>query len=230
VYIEVDVPLDHALSLTLDPPTPGARGPDRIRASVAIQIQDQGFALLPNGSSEHSLPGANSFSVVGVPPLVGTLAGTQYVLGARAVTGVAEAPPLSVIGAFSATSTSEVLNLGGFVPVPVLTSPLKNTKWDLASLSLKQAKDGQNVDLTVVHINAGDGLYTWTLVAPGPQSELTLPNLAQLAPDAALPGGSIAIETTLARIVGFDYGSLRYRQLTDRGWNAYATDTLLTQH
>jgi len=230
VYIQVDVPLDHALTLTLDPPTPGPRGPDRIRASVSVQIQDQGFALLPGGNSEHSLPGDNSFSFVGVPPLVGTLAGTKYVLGARAVTGSAEKPPLSVIGAFSATSTSEPLDLGGFVPLPVLTAPAKNTKWDLGSLSLSQTKGGQNVDLTVVHVNAGDGLYTWTLVAPGPQSELKLPNLAKLAPDAALPGGSMSIETTLARINDFNYGSLRYRQLAERGWNAYATDTFLTQH
>jgi hypothetical protein len=197
---------------------------------VAVQIQDQGFAILPGGTSAHSLPGANSFSFVGVPPLVGTLAGTKYVLGARAVTGIAEAQPLSVIGSFSATSTSEPLNLGGFVPLPVLISPLKNSKWDLGSLSLEPSLAGQNVDLTVVRINAGEGLYTWTLVAPGPQSELKLPNLAKLAPDAALPVGSMAIETTLAHIEGFDYGSLRYRQLSERGWNAYATDTFFTQH
>jgi len=230
VFIEVDVPLDHALTLTLDPPAPGPRGPDRIRASVAIQIQDQGYALLPTGTSARSLPGASSFSFVGVPPLVGTLAGTQYVLGARAVTGQAEGQPLSVIGSFSATSTSETLNLGGFVPLPVLTSPPKNSKWDMRSLTLQPSVGGQSVDLTVVRINAGEGLYTWTLVAPGPQSELKLPNLDALAPDAALPVGSMAIETTLAHIEGFDYGSLRYRQLSERGWNAYATDTFLTQH
>jgi hypothetical protein len=230
VYIQVDVPLDHALTLTLDPPAPGARGPDRVRASVAIQIQDQGFALLPNGSSSQALPGATSFSFVGVPPLVGTLAGTQYVLSARAVTGSSEAPPLSVIGSFSATSTAQALNLGGFVPLPVLTDPPANSKWDLGSLSLDQAVGGQSVDLTVVHIGAGAGLYDWTLVAPGPQSELKLPNLAKLNPDSALPVGSIAVEVTLAHIAGFDYGSLRYRQLTTRGWNAYATDTFYTQH
>jgi hypothetical protein len=240
VYIQVDVPLDHALTLTLDPPAPGARGPDRIRASVAIQIQDQGFALLPNGISEHSLPGANTFSFVGVPPLVGTLAGTKYVLGARASTSVAETPPLTVIGAFSATSSSEPLSLGGFVPLPVLTSPPKNTKWDMSSLTLEQSKAGQRVDLTVVRIGAGDGLYSWTLVAPGPQSKLTLPSLEQLAPEAALPVGSLNIDVTLAHIIpgdetrnedkSFDYGRLRYRQLSERGWNAYATDSFLSQH
>jgi hypothetical protein len=230
VYIEVDVPLDHALTLTLDPPQAGLRGPDRIRASVAVQIQDQGFAILPSGLVEHSLPGANTFSFVGVPPLVGTLAGTRYVLGARAVTGAGEAPPLSVIGSFAATSTSQTLDLGGFVPMPVLTSPPKNTKWDLGTLTLAKAVGGQSVDLTVISIQTGGGLYAWTIVAPGPREDLRLPNLAKLAPEGALPAGSLTIETSLAHIVDFDYGSLRYRQLGRRGWNAYAADTFYSEH
>jgi hypothetical protein len=230
VFIEVDVPLDHALQITLDPPAPGARGPDRVRASVAIQIQDQGFALLPNGITEHSLPGAKDFSFVGVPPLVGTLAGARYVLGARAVTGTSGAAPLSVIGSFSAISTAEPLDLGGFVPLPALKAPVANSKWDMSSLTLEQSAAGQSVDLTVVHVVGGQGLYDWTIVAPGPRAELRLPNLGQLAPGSQLPVGSIKIESTLAHIEGFDYGSLRYRELSSRGWNAYATDTNFTQH
>jgi hypothetical protein len=230
VYIEVDVPLDHALTLTLDPPSVGPRGPDRIRATVAVEVEDQGFALLPGGQSAHSLPGSNEFSFVGVPPLVGSLSGAKYLLGARAVTGASEQPPLSVIGSFSATSTSEPLGLGGFVPLPVVTSPAADSKWDLLSLSLQAAKGGQSVDLTVVNIVAGDGLYGWTLVAPGARESLALPDLAKLNPDAALPGGSMSLQTTLAHIEDFDYGSLRYRQLAERGWNAYATDSIFTEH
>jgi hypothetical protein len=135
-----------------------------------------------------------------------------------------------VIGSFSANSTSQTLNLGGFVPLPVLTAPVKNSKWDLSSLTLEQAKSGQSVDLTVVDVGAGQGLYTWTLVAPGPRSVLKLPDLTKLAPDATLPVGSVSIQTTLAHIADFDYGSLRYRQLSEKGWNAYATDVLFTQH
>jgi hypothetical protein len=233
VFIPIDVPLDHALSLTLDPPSPGSRGPDRVRASVAIQIQDQGFALLPNGVSEGSLPGAKDFSFVGVPPLVGTLAGTQYVLSARAVTGPGGAPPLSVIGSFSAISTSEPLDLGGFVPLPVLTAPSADLKWDMRSLTLQQSPAGQRVTLTVVHVLGGGGLYDWTIVAPGPRDTLALPNLAELAPGSQLPAGSVQIVTTLAHIDDdpeFHYGSLRYRELAPRGWNAYATDTNFRQH
>lgn len=230
VFIPVDVPLDHALKVTLDPPTPGPRGPDRIRASVAVQIQDQGFALLPTGTDEHSLPSAGDFSFVGVPPLVGTLAGTKYVLGARAVTGPAQQQPLSVIGSFSATTTDLPLDLGGFVPLPVLTSPLKDSQWDLGALGFA-AVAGARISLTVVDVLAGEGLYDWTIVAPGARRELKLPSLEKLAPGAALPTGSIEIATTLARIDSdFDYGALRYRQLSARGWNAYASDTLHTQH
>lgn len=240
VYIQIDVPLDHGLTLDLNPPQQTSRGPDRARASVAIQIEDQGYALLPNGISEKRLPGASTFSFVGVPPLVGTLAGTRYVLGARAVTGDGGAPPLSVIGSFWATSTAQPLNLGGFVPLPVLVSPAKGSKWDLRSLALQQSPAGERVDLTVVHIVAGDGLYDWTLVAPGPRDTLLLPDLAALDPEAALPVGSLAIQVSLAHIEmpdadrlkrePFDYGSLRYRQLAERGWNAYATDVFRSQH
>ncbi len=112
----------------------------------------------------------------------------------------------------------------------MVTSPAKNSKWDLSSLTLEQSPAGKRVDLTVVKVEAGGGLYTWTLVAPGPRSELKLPDLSALAPDAALPVGSMTIQASLAHIEGFDYGSLRYRELGPRGWNAYATDTFLTQH
>jgi hypothetical protein len=64
--------------------------------------------------------------------------------------------------------------------------------------------------------------------------------LEQLAPEAALPVGSLSIEVTLAHIIpgdetrnadkSFDYGRLRHRQLSERGWNAYATDSFLSQH
>jgi hypothetical protein len=147
-----------------------------------------------------------------------------------------------VIGAFSASSSNSApLDLGGFVPVPVVTKPDQESTWDLRSLGIKEAKTGERVDLTVVRIGAGAGLYTWTLVAPGPRSELALPSLEELAPAGALPRGSTSIEVTLARIDAqektaggkpepFNYGSLRYRQLDERGWNAYATDTVLTEH
>jgi hypothetical protein len=228
VFIQVDVPLDHAIKLTLDPPTTSTRGPDRIRTSVAIQVEDQGFALLPNGVSEKALPGGDQFSFVGVPPLVGSLAGAKYVIGARAVTGPGGGPPLSVIGTYSTTDTSNTLDLGGFVPLPQLVTPAQDSKWDLRVLGLAQAVDGQDVDLTIVHVLGGSGLYDWTIVAPGPRSELNLPDLSALG--AGLPVGSLAIQATLAHIEDFDYGSLRYRQLESRGWNAYATDVFFTQH
>jgi hypothetical protein len=71
------------------------------------------------------------------------------------------------------------------------------------------------------------------------RTDFALPSLRELNPDAALPVGSMRIFVTYAHIderelptdeATFDYGSLRYRQLAPRGWNAYAADTFLTQH
>jgi hypothetical protein len=67
-------------------------------------------------------------------------------------------------------------------------------------------------------------------VAPGPREALALPDLAKLNPDAAMPTGSMMVLATLAHIENFDYGSLRYRQLAARGWNAYAGDSIFTEH
>jgi len=134
---------------------------------------------------------------------------------------------------FSATSTDQPLTLGGFVPLPVVTFPKTNAAWDLSQLALAPVQGGNSVQLTVVRIDGGSGLYEWTLVAPGASQQLPLPNLAKLAPEAALPVGNLSIQTTLAHIEdvnGFDYGKLRYRQLAPRGWNAHATDTIYTHH
>jgi hypothetical protein len=73
-------------------------------------------------------------------------------------------------------------------------------------------------------------LYKWTIVAPNARTDFALPNLRELEPGAALPGGSMRIFATYAHIDDFDYGALRYRQLAPRGWNAYAVDTFLTQN
>jgi hypothetical protein len=230
IFIRIDVPLDHALRVTLDPPAPGPRGPDRLRGFAAIQVQDQGYALLPNCVQSRTLSGDGMFSFVGVPPLVGTLAGTSYVLGARAVTGTVENPPLSVIGRFATTSSSEPLDLGGFVPLPVITEPAANEPWDLQRLLVAATASEEPVDLTVIEIKAGGGLSTWTLVAPGAREEIVLPNLRELDPKGALPGGLLTIRVTHARISDFVYGSLRYRELAARGWNAHATDVVYSRH
>jgi len=231
VYIQIDVPLDHALSFELEPPTPGPRGPDRIRASVAIQIEDQGYALLPAGSVAQPLPGANHFSFVGIPPLVGSLSGAQYLLSARAVTGAQEDEPLSVLGTFVTQSSSNVPNIGAFVPVPFLTEPAANQTWDFGSIVLETAPSAVPVDLTVVRVLAGDGLYEWTVVGKGDRDEFDLPDLKALAPDAALPHGSLTIVPTRAYVrEDFDYRKLRYRELTTRGWMSYASDTFYTQY
>jgi IPT/TIG domain len=230
VYIQIDVDLDHALTLDLDPPTVTARGPDRVQAYASIQVGTEGYAPLPNGFLSRSLPLAGPLSFVGVPTLSGSLLGTSYIATARAVTGQAESTPRSVVGLASATYTSKPLQLEPFVQIPVLSTPAPNTTWDGKGLASTRSAGGAAVDLFVYDVQSGAGLVGWTVIAPGSSQAFDLPDLNALSTDLGLIKGPLSITLSAARIKDFAYGTLRYRDATPRGWAAYATDVFYASY
>jgi len=230
VFIPIDVDLDHALTMDLTAPTVTERGPDRVQASASIQVGSEGYAILPTSSVSRLLPLSGALSFVGVPPLVGSLQGTNYIATAEAVTGSAGTTPLSVVGFVSATTTSAPLQIDQFVQVPALTAPAPNSAWDGVSLASTRAGGGASVDLVVYDIESGGGLVAWKVVAPGSTKAFTVPDLGSLSADLALSRGPLTINVSAARIDGFSYGALTYRDLTTRGWTAYAQDVFYASY
>ncbi len=230
VFIQIDVDLDHALTLNLSPPTITERGPDRVQASVALQVGSEGYAPLPTGYISRLLPLGGPLSFVGVPPLVGSLFGTNYVATARAVTGEAGGTPLSVVGLVSATTTSDPLQIDQFVEVPALSAPPPNSVWDGVSLASSRVAGGSPVDVVVYDIESGGGLIAWKVVTPGTTKAFTVPDLSALAADLGLSRGPLTITVSAARISNFEYGALTYRSLTERGWTAYAEDVFFASY
>jgi len=243
VFIQVDVDLDHTLTLDLSPPSVTARGPDRIFASASIQVGTEGFAPLPNGYIARDLPLSGAFSFVGVPTLSGSLLGTSYIVTARAVTGQTASTPRSVLGLLSTRDTSEPLRVepvSGFVEVPTLTTPKPNTTWDGKGLAATRAAGGSAVDLFVYEVASAGGLIAWKVVAPGSAEAFSLPDLNAVGPDLALSPGPLTITVNAARIDNlcpdtptpcpFEYGALRYRDMAQRGWTAYATDVFYASY
>lgn len=224
VFINMDIPLDHAFKISLTGPKPTLKGPDRAKVSVAIRVNELGYALLPIGVQQKLLPIGAPLSFVGVPPLVKGLATSQYVYTGSAVTGVAGTAPRSVVGLLSTTSTAETVSLDPFVEIPTLTKPGSNGSWTGTELAWGAAPGGQSVELTVIYAQSGGGLSTWVIAAPAGVTSTKLPNLAALGSELALFPGNITFSVNRAHISPFDYGSLRYRQLDNRGWNAHATD------
>ena len=224
VFIQIDVDLDHTLTLDLSPPAVGARGPDRVQASASIQVGSEGFAPLPNGYISRDLPLAGPLSFVGMPTLGGSLLGTSYIATARAVTGQAGSAPRSVVGLVSVKDTTEPLLIDQFVQVPQLTTPAPNRTWDGKALAATRAPGGSDVDLFVYEVESGGGLSAWKVIAPGSAESFSLPDLKALDPDLALSPGPLTITVNAARIDNFVYGALRYRDIAQRGWTAYATD------
>jgi len=227
VYIQIDVQLDHALTLDLTAPDVTTRGPDRMQGNTVIQVGGAGYALLPNGYISQPLPLSRPFSFVGVPPLVGSLLGTNYVTTARAVTGEAGGTPLSVVAAITATSTSAPLALGQFVAVPALTTPAANTVWDGKSLGTKA---NGAVDLAVFQIESGNQLIAWQITAPGNDASFALPDLSALPGNLGLISGPLTITVSKGNLNNFDYGGLRYQDLNPATWHAYATDVFYSTY
>ncbi|HEY2409067.1 MAG TPA: IPT/TIG domain-containing protein [Polyangiaceae bacterium] len=230
VYVPVDVELDHALTLALEPPTVTSRGPDRVRGSVAVRVGTEGYAILPSGNASALLPLSNPLSFVGVPPLINSLSGTSYVTTASAVTGPSGGTPLSSIGLFSATSTDLPITLDQFVQVPALVTPAPNSAFDGKTISLSIAPGGATPDLFVLDIEGGGGLVDWQIVAPGDTPSFTVPDPSLVSADLGLAQGSLTITVSAAKVTNFSYGALRYRQLTTSGWSAYAQDIFFASY
>lgn len=223
LYIPMDIPLDHALAVDLSGPAPTPKGPDRVRTSVAIRVGNEGYALLPAGTRTELLPVSGGFNVVGVPPLAGDLLGSAYVAGARAFSGTVDSTPRSVLALKGQTSSATPIALNGFVEIPLLTAPAANSAWNGTELEFDWAPGGARVDLVVVEITGNSGLLEWTIAIPAPAKSAQLPDISSL-PDLGFKPGPITLSVSAAQIENFDYGSLVYRQLATRGWNAYATD------
>ena len=230
VFIQIDVNLDHSLTLDLSPPSVTARGPDRMQATASIQVGSEGYAPLPNGFISRNLPLAGPLSFVGVPTLTGSLLGTSYIATARAVTGQAATTPRSVVGLLSATTTSDPLEVGAFIQVPVLTVPKPNSAWDGKHLASTRAAGGAPVDLFVYDVQSAGGLVGWTIVAPGKSTAFDLPDLQAIAENLGLSSGPLTITVNAARIDNFAYGTLRYRDIAQRGWASYATDVFYASY
>jgi hypothetical protein len=229
VFIEVDVPLDHALALDARGPTVTARGPDRVEGRLAIEVGGEGYIILPNGVLTATLPVNEPFHFVGIPPLWGSLTGSRYIATARAYTGQAGSLPRSSVGLFASTS-EDTIGVGAFVEIPRLIAPESSADWDGTRLVLERAPGGATPDLTLVDVASAGGILTWRIVAPGAPDEVRVPDLRSIDAELALARGPLVIQVSAARVDDFDYGAVRYRQLTERGWRSFAQDAFFANY
>ena len=171
------------------------------------------------------LPAPATLPFVGVPSLDYAMAGEQYVLGGVAATGPEQKLPASVVARVRTTNANTPVSLGGFLGVPVLSQPGSGI-WSGKHVEFSGATGP--ADLSVTQVASGAGLVTWTIVAPGGKTSFDVPDLAAVAsPDPlGLVPGAISTTVYVARIEEFEYGRLRYGQLSTGPWSAYAFDSL----
>jgi hypothetical protein len=222
VFIQIDTPLDHALAIDATGPTLTARGPDHIEATVAIEVGNEGYILLPNGRQTSLLPATQPFRFVGVPPLSGSLTGARYIATATAMTGTAGGAPLSAVGLFASVTGLDPIGVGAFLELPRIDAPASSSIWSRTELELDREPGGPAPDLTVVDLATGAGLVSWRIVAAGAPERVRVPDISALG--FGLVEGPLTVQVTLAAIDDFSYGNLKSRDLTTRGWRSYSRD------
>lgn len=222
VFIPMTKVLDQAVSLTIAPPVPGPKGPDRVNASVSVQLGSEGYALFPNAARSVPIATQIPLQFVGLPGLDGMLSGSMFVASATAATGANEGPPLSVVGSYVTNDASQQVAIDGFVQVPVIETPLPGTQFDGKHISFKTAPGATSIDVSVIKLTAGAGLVEWLISVPPGKTSVELPDLASIG--LGLIPGPIDIAIYCGHVQPFDYGTLVYRQLGSRGWSAYAYD------
>jgi hypothetical protein len=225
VALAIDTTLDQVVTLSLDPPQPGPRGPDRLQASVAVLLGNAGYAIFPGAQRSQLLPLGDDgeVSFVGLPPLTGSLEGFSYVSTAQAGTGASLSLPVSVVGKFITTSASTKVPIDSFVRVPVLDSPPSGGGWDGSQYAISFPTGGAPADLLLIDVGSGGGLVGWTIAAPGGTTSFRLPDLRQIA-GAGLVPGPISVTVSAAKVPDFEYGGLRYKHFSSGAWSAYARD------
>jgi hypothetical protein len=215
--------LDRALTIVPQPPQTTPAGPDRLVSTLSVDLGAGAFALLPQGSTTQLLPVSGGVSFVGIPALDGALAGARYDLAVAAFTGASNSTPLSIVSGVETTDANDRLTIGGFVGVPALLQP-SATVWSGTHV---QVQATGAIDLAVVSVSSGDALIVWQIVAPGTDLSFDLPDLSQLKGVDTLVHGVLSTSFSVARMNGFDYGTLRFGQLGPSAWNAYASNVAL---
>jgi len=230
VFIPMSSTLDLAVTMAVDAPSPGPDGPDRLRATTAIRLGTDGYAILPAGQKAPLLPLGNSqLQFVGVPLLAGDLLGAQYASTARTVTGPTFGAPMSVLGQKLTTTSSVVVPMNAFIPIPSLDAPVTNSTWDDKILETSFAVGGLPVNLTVYDIQSGNGLVHWVVAVPAGSHAIDVPDIRAFDGEA-LPPGPLFTAVYGAFIEDLDYGKIRYRNLRPQGMTAYSLDFFSFHH
>jgi hypothetical protein len=216
--ISLDNALDRALDLDVSTLAPTADGPNRLDVSAAVQLAQGAFALLPSTLQNLPLASRTAASLVGLPALARELAGAGIVVDARATTGSSRDLPVSVVSGYRVASLDVRTSLGGFLPIPAFTgTPL--APFGASPIAFA---DATPCSLLVTRVSSGGGLVTWTIVAPGGATGVTLPSLAGLPSDHDLRPGALQTRLTCARVENFSYDRMRLGEGTEAAWSAFA--------
>ena len=208
----VDIPMTTLLNRTLTTvPQPPPPAPRRARigcsSSVAIALGAGWLRRLARRARAPACcPSSGDLSFVGVPALDDTLAGSTYELSGAAVTGTQRTDPVSVVAGIQTTDANDPVTIGGFFADPHARQAAALGRGAARTCSCRPA--GPSISPSSPSRPAA-GWSTGRSSRPAPTCRSTCPTSRRCPGVDSLVHGAISTTFDIARITGFDYGTLR---------------------
>jgi hypothetical protein len=221
VDLDCDIPLDQELTVKLINPIYNPQGPDTNRVRAFWDFGFEGFFPSPAEAAGLSA----LLRVPGQPAFTGELADLTVTLIGGSYTGQFE--PLTQTTVSGVSDTSRVIELGPLLDVPEPVRPLPGML--VEDNEIRWQADGPYYpDVTFLVLTNELGLPVWTVIVPGDQTSVRLPEFPDFSalPPAQrplpYPPQRLFMRVTSATIEDFDFDAVTYEDLGADRWSVYA--------
>jgi hypothetical protein len=234
VDIDMNIPLDHELTVQLENLPPQVNGePNRFRVENWIDLGGEGVIPRPDVAVNGRSP-TDPYRIVAQPAFLGTLADARMIVRATYGTGTLLDEPSSTVLVAGITSPDDTIRVRNWVGIPRILEPMDGGTIP-ATRRLRIEQGGADPDMFWSVISqAGSscrvGFYLgdvvwWQHHFPGNVREIGIPDISMIPTLTDIPRGIYQLSVCGFRVAGFDYNNFRYQYLSQYYWTAFATNS-----
>lgn len=222
VNVEMDIPLDHYVELSLGRHPERLRpGPDRYRFEATLDLGGEGVIVRRWSTFDFDVvrrrDTARAIRFVAEPALQGTIADARYRISAGWYTGDFDQYPYTTAVRNGVTATDEVVAMPDFIGIPDAVAPTDGAPLPRDRiLRWRATPGGEQADFHLVMMVGGDGNPAWRMIVPGDVFEAPFPNLSSIPGIRDVARGTIYWGVFSAKVPGFEFNEFTYFYLNDR--------------
>ncbi len=230
IEVIMDIPLDHFLDVRLEGLPEGTRlGPDQARIDANVDLGGEGFIVRRDGEGDRidrllSRDTASSFRFFAQPALHGALSNGRMFIEASWATGNFGSDPSTNVVLSGIREVDAEVSVRGFVGIPDPFAPGFGEPIPDDRVLRFEASGGVPADFHIITLVGEDGNPAWRIFVPGDEFEAPIPDLSSIEGILDITPGVVTWSIVSARVPGFDFDTMTYRDLRRSTWVAWASD------